>query len=162
MFRIGLGQDSHFFMKRAIKPLIFGGIKINDNSGLEGNSDGDVVIHSLCNALSSAIGGNSISTWADEMCLKKGITDSQKYLKHILREVIQKKYQIENVSISVEAKQPYLSLDIINEIKKNLAQLLLLRVDQIGITFTSGKGLTAFGRGKGIQVLTVVLIKKND
>jgi len=73
----------------------------------------------------------------------------------------QAKYQVENVSICVEAKKPHLDLKIINKIKERIAQLLEIKTEQVGITFTSGEDLTAFGQGKGIQSFTQVLIS-ND
>jgi len=159
MYKVGLGQDSHSFDKEK-KPLILGGIVISDKNGLKANSDGDVIIHSLCNAISSAIGGDSLGTWADEMCLEQGIKDSAQYLKRTLTRIEEKKFVVENISISIEAKQPRLSLEIINKIKANLSSLLKINIDQAGITFTSGEGLTSFGRGEGIQALTIVLLKK--
>lgn len=160
MYRVGLGQDSHSFDNN--KPLILGGVVISKKNGLKANSDGDVILHSLCNALSSAIGGNSLGTWADEMCLKKGIKDSKEYIKYILEKTKNKKYQTINVSISVEAKKPHLSLETIKKIKKQIAQLLKIGVEQVGTTFTSGEDLTAFGRGEGIQATTIVNLAKND
>jgi 2-C-methyl-D-erythritol 2,4-cyclodiphosphate synthase len=159
MYRVGIGQDSHSFDHG--KPLVLGGLVIFKNNGLKANSDGDVILHSICNALSSAIGGNSLGTWADEMCFK-GITDSKEYVKYIMKKVSIKNYQINNLSISIEAKTPYLSLKIIKKIKKKIAQLLKIKLEQLGITFTSGENLTSFGKGKGIQVLTIVSLKKND
>jgi len=161
MNRIGIGQDSHRFGGN--KPLILGGVVISKNNGLKANSDGDVITHSLCNALSSAVGGDSIGTWADRMCLKQGIKDSTKYLEHIVSIIKNKNYLLENISISVEAKRPRLDIKTIIKIKKRLAELLDINLDQIGITFTSGEELTAFGKGKGIQVFTIVILKeKND
>ena len=160
MYRVGIGQDSHSFDHS--KPLILGGLVIFKNNGLKAKSDGDVILHSLCNALSSAIGGNSLGTWADEMC-SKGITDSKEYVKYIMEKINDKNYQINNLSISIEAKTPYLSLKLIKKIKKKITQLLKIKLERVGITFTSGENLTVFGKGKGIQVLTVVsLNKKND
>lgn len=163
MSRVGIGQDSHPFEKVENKPLILGGVKISDDGGLHGNSDGDVIVHSLCNALSSAVGGDSIGTWADDMCLKQGITDSTKYLEYIYEKVKKKNYILENISISVEAKKPYLNINITTKMKEKLAMLLNIKSDQIGITFTSGEELTVFGKGEAIQVFSIVnLFKKND
>lgn len=162
MFRIGMGQDSHPFEKKENRSLILGGAKISATGGLAGNSDADVILHSLCNALSSAIGGDSLGTWSDKMCKEKGIKDSKKYVEYILEKAAEKKYVIENVSISVEAQKPRLSEEEINMIKTSLAGILSIRTEQIGLTFTSGEGLTAFGRGEAIQVLSIVLLKKND
>lgn len=159
MYRVGIGQDSHSFDYR--KPLVLGGLVIFKNNGLKAKSDGDVILHSICNALSSAIGGNSLGTWADKMC-SKGITDSKEYLKYIIKKVNNKNYRINNLSISIEAKTPYLSLTIIKKMKKKIIQLLKIKLEQLGITFTSGENLTSFGKGKGIQVLTIVSLKKRN
>ena len=154
--RIGIGQDSHRFDEN--KKLTFGGVCFKNNFGFIGNSDGDVLIHSLCNALSSAIGGESLSTWSDDMC-QQGITDSREYLKHILN-VVSQNFTISNVSISVEAQVPRLSSDEKQLVKKSLADILKINLDQIGITYTSGEDLTAFGKKEGIQVFSTVLLQE--
>ena len=157
MYRIGLGQDSHAFLKSGKKRLVLGGVTVSESGGLSGNSDTDVILHSLCNALSSAIGGDSLSTWSDKMC-QEGIKGSKKYVEYIFKEVKQKKYKVENVSICIEAKKPRLNLKIINKIKESVANLLEVKTEQVGITFTSGEELTAFGQGKGIQSIAQVLL----
>lgn len=162
MLRIGLGQDSHAFTIKESKPLILGGVKISEDGGLSANSDGDVVLHSLCNALSSAIGEGSLGTWADKMYKEQGITDSKKYVEYILHKVKEKGFKVENVSIAVEAKKPRLSDNEIKMIKKSLAGILDIQIEQVGLTFTSGEGLTAFGKGEAIQVLSIALLNKND
>ncbi|MBI2051719.1 2-C-methyl-D-erythritol 2,4-cyclodiphosphate synthase [Candidatus Roizmanbacteria bacterium] len=161
MYRVGLGHDSHRITKKTKKPLMLGGVKIKHQDGLEGNSDSDVILHSLCNALSSAIGGDSIGTWSDEM-YQKGTEDSAKYVAQIFSKVRKKKYVIENVSISVEMKEPYLSFNQIELIKNNIGKLIKATPNKVGLTINSGEGLTSFGRGEGVQVFTVVLLKKND
>ena len=157
MDRVGIGQDSHKFAKK--KPLILGGVKVADEGGLEGNSDSDVILHSLCNALSSAIGGDSLSTWADNMC-KRGIKDSQKYVDYVFKKVKRQKYKVENISISVEAKKPYIELATAKKMKTAISNLLGISNGQVGITFTSGEGLTSFGHGLGIAAICLVLLSK--
>jgi 2-C-methyl-D-erythritol 2,4-cyclodiphosphate synthase len=79
MTKTGLGQDSHAFDAKS-KPLILGGIIFNHPQGLKGNSDADVILHSITNAISSITGVNILGTKADELC-QQGITDSAQYLK---------------------------------------------------------------------------------
>lgn len=163
MFRIGLGQDSHRFVGASEnKPLILGGVVIDKKGGLKGNSDSDVILHSICNALSSAIGGDSLSTWTDDMCLKQGIKDSARYVEYVFNKIVALKYLVINVSISVEAKKPVFKMEVKKQIKRRIAALLKIKTEQVGLTFTSGEGLTAFGRGQGIQALTIVNIAKHD
>lgn len=169
MVRIGLGQDSHrikFKIKNSKskidKNLVLGGIEVNENYYPIANSDGDVILHSLCNAISSAIGGNSLGTWADEMCLKKGITDSREYVKVVMKKINQKRFKVGNVAIAMEAKIPRLSLKIVEKMKKTIGSLLGLEPENIGLTFTSGEKLTPFGQGKAIQVLSSVILKGDE
>src|SRR3990167_2083463 len=150
MIKIGIGQDSHKFSMNK-RPLFLGGIKLSESGGFEANSDGDVILHSLCNALSSAIGGYSIGTWSEEMYLKKGIKDSKKYLEVIFKKIQILKYNIGNISFSIEAKKPKISIIETNKMKKCLSELLKVQSNCIGITFTSGEKLTDFGKGIGIS-----------
>jgi len=161
MYRVGLGQDSHSFSKNKKRPMVLGGVRISESGGLIGNSDADVILHSLCNALSSAMGGDSFSTWADEMFKKDGIADSRKYVDEIFRKIKAENFKVANVSVAVEAKKPKISLDVANKMKGEIADLLEISPKQIGITFTSGEGLTSFGQGKGMQSICQVLLSTN-
>jgi len=156
-FRIGFGHDSHRFSPNKSKKLVLGGCVIPNEAGLEANSDGDLILHAMFNAISSAIGGKSLGYYADPM-LKKGITDSKEYLKIIFNKLNQKNLKINNVSISIEAKKPKLE-KYTDEIKNSLAKILNTEKERIGITCTSGEGLTAFGQGNGMQCFVVVTIK---
>ena len=151
--KVGLGQDSHPFEKG--KPLVLGGVHIKDADGFVGNSDGDVILHALCNALGSAVGKGSLATYSDEMCLQKGIKDSSEYVKTALEFVKAAGYSVNNVSISIEAKKPRLEVHFA-AMKKVISQLLGIHDEDVGLTATSGEGLTAFGRGEGIQVFAMV------
>jgi 2-C-methyl-D-erythritol 2,4-cyclodiphosphate synthase len=163
MYKVGIGQDSHCFVgEKDNKILMLGGVKIEDEKGLKGNSDADVILHSLCNALSSAIGGDSLSTWADDICFKQNIKDSSSYVEHIYNKLHNLGYLVVNTSISIEAEKPRLKMEIVNKIKEKIASLLEIKIDQVGVTFTSGEGLTPFGQGKGMQAITIVNIFKND
>ena len=158
MYKVGIGQDSHRLIFNSqfsiFKPLMLGGIKITEKYCLEADSDGDVIIHSLCNAISTASGGGSLDTWAGEM-FKRGITDSREVLKVILARVKAKKYKINNVAIMVEAGKPRLER-FREKMQTSLAKLLEVEKDKVGIAFTSGEDLTVFGKGEGIQVFSIV------
>lgn len=159
MYRIGIGQDSHKFAKSR-KPLVLGGIVLAKTGGLAGNSDADVILHSLANALSSAIGGDSLSTWFDEM-VEGGVKDSQKAVAAIFLKLKAERYKVENVSICVEAKKPYVKIEDAHKMKKLIAHLLSVGEGQVGITFTSGEELTPFGRGLGIAAFSAVIISES-
>ena len=154
--RIGIGQDSHKFSDKK-KPLVIGGVKITNDYGFDANSDGDVILHSLFNALSTAIGYKSLGSYADDM-YRKGITDSKKYLEFILNKAAEKGFRIGNVAIMLEGKKP--KIDEHNDkIKASLSKLLKVKEENIGLAATSGEGLTEFGKGNGMQCFCVVTLK---
>ena len=153
-FRIGFGHDSHKFSSNKNKKLTLGGYIVPNEIGLEANSDGDLILHALFNAISSAIGEKSLGYYADSMH-KKGIVDSKEYLKVILDKLNKKDMKISNISISIEAKNPNLEKHT-GKIKESLSKTLNLENGKIGITCTSGDGLTAFGQGQGMQCFVVV------
>ena len=156
-FRIGFGQDSHRFSTNKNKRLILGGYAIPNETGFEANSDGDVILHALFNAISSAIGERSLDYYADKM-YKKGVTDSKEYLKVILNKLNGKNFVINNVSIMIEAGKPKLEQHT-EKIKESLSKILKLEKEKIGIAYTSGEKLTPFGQGKGMQGFAVVSVK---
>lgn len=164
MIRVGLGQDSHPLIKKGSvnkhKALVLGGVEIECDYYLKADSDGDVIIHAICNSLSTAIGGGSLDTWTGKM-FRQGITDSRKFLGPITKKLIKQNYQIINLSIMVEASQPRLEKHR-TTITDSLAKLLNINPDQIGIAFTSGEGLTSFGKGKAIQVFCNSLIAQKN
>ena len=152
--KTGIGQDSHRFdIENKNKPLILGGVIFPHETPLQGNSDADVVLHAITNAISGITGVNILGKIADDLCLQQGITDSSVYLQEALKYL--KSWEICHISCSIEAKEPKMTPKII-EMRKHLSQLLHLTIDDVGITATTGEDLTAFGRGEGIQVICIV------
>jgi 2-C-methyl-D-erythritol 2,4-cyclodiphosphate synthase len=151
-----IGQDSHRFEPDGSrKPLILGGITIPGAPGLAGNSDADVILHAITNAISGISGVNILGKISDELCLTQGVTDSRAYLEKALETLKADGWELTHVSISVEAKRPHLS-NYISEIKRSIAPMLSLTEKDIGLTATTGEGLTDFGRGEGIQAFAIV------
>lgn len=152
--RTGLGQDSHRFLPEdSTKPCIIGGCIFEDVPGLSADSDGDVIFHAICNAITSVTHVSILGGIAIELCHKDGITDSQVYLEKAMETL--GKQKIEHIALAIEAKRPRLQKRI-PEIRKKVAQVMGLDVAQVGITATSGDGLTDFGLGEGIQCLCIL------
>jgi 2-C-methyl-D-erythritol 2,4-cyclodiphosphate synthase len=160
MLRVGFGQDSHRLANNPEKKLIIGGVELENEKSLEGNSDGDVVIHALCNALEQAIGRNSLAVYADPMC-KDGIIDSKEYLKIAMEHIEEKGYSVNNIGISIEAKCPMI-FPIADKIREALSPILKVKKEDIGINATSGEEMTPFGKGEGIQAFAIVSLIKNE
>lgn len=157
--RTGIGQDSHRFLSpETSKPCIIGGIVFDDVPGFQANSDGDVVFHALCNAISSLTGVLILGGIADDLCLKDGITDSEVYLKEALKTLGTQ--SIVHVAITLEAKRPRMKERIL-EMRENIARVLEIEVSQVGVTATTGEGLTDFGCGDGVQCFCIISTEEN-
>ena len=102
--KTGLGLDSHRFVEGSTdRRLVLGGLVFDDEPALDGNSDADVILHALTDAISGVTGRTVIGAVADKMC-REGITDSKQYLKVALAELGD--WQISHVSIALECQRP--------------------------------------------------------
>ena len=154
--KVAIGQDSHRFdFNNTTKKLLLGGVEIPNHAPLLGNSDADVILHSITNAISGITCVNILGPIADDMC-QSGITDSSKYLSCALS-YLDPSYFISHLSISIECKTPKLT-PYIEDIRNNLSLLLNIPTSSIGITATSGEELTYFGQGLGIQVFSCITV----
>lgn len=151
--KAAIGQDSHRFTEEAGKPLVLAGVLFPGEPGLLANSDGDVVLHALTNAVSGITCRNILGQPADEMC-RQGITDSRAYLREALKDL---KEPVIHVSVSIEALRPKIAPRV-EEMRISLAELLCIGPQQVGITATTGEGLTDFGRGLGISAFCILTV----
>lgn len=165
-YRSTIGQDSHRFVDRLnraataeelARPLLLGGFVIPSATGLAGNSDADVVLHALTNAVSGLTGVNILGKISDQMCLEQGITDSRAYLERALQDLGD--WQIAHLSFTIEGKRPHLSAWI-DSIRESIAPLVSIGPRDVGITATTGEGLTDFGRGDGLQVFCILTARR--
>ncbi len=155
MIRTGIGQDSH----RTSPPgtpgtMVLGGVPFPGWPPLQANSDGDVVLHALCNAISGVSCENILGERADRIC-QSGVTDSSVYVGEALRFLTGR---VIHVSFTIECKEPKIS-PMIPAMRRRIGELLELPPDRVGITATSGEGLTGFGRGEGISVFCIVTVE---
>lgn len=155
MMKVAIGQDSHRMdYENKEKKLILGGIEFQENYSLIANSDGDVVLHAISNSISGITGKNILGKIADEMC-KNGITDSEEYVKEALQYLEEK---IVHISIAIECFIPKIGPKV-EEMRENIARILQIEKNQIGITATTGEGLTEFGKGNGISVFVALTVE---
>ncbi len=152
-FIVGLGQDSHMFSEEEMG-LTLGGLFLKDEKKLDANSDGDVIMHAIFNAMSQAIGEMSLGFYADSEC-EKGVKDSAKYLDIIMKKAKKQKYTINSLGLMIECKTPKVD-PLVSKIKKSLSAITGLNSRRIGITATTGEKCTVFGEGMGIQCFAIV------
>ncbi len=162
---MGIGQDSHRFVAEDVeKDLVLGGYTLPGEMGMEGNSDADILLHSLCNAISSVTGVIILGKIADQMCAA-GITDSSRYLEKALETLEnnpgERRFRLDSIAFTIEGKKPKL-LKHIESIRHNIADLCGLSIHDVGITATTGEGLTDFGKGLGLQAFCYITCVEED
>lgn len=158
MVKVAIGQDSHRFVEEGDpKELVLGGVRIPQERGLAGNSDADVILHAITNAISGITTVNILGAKADELCLDKGIMDSTVYLEKGLEYL--EGYKLTHISLSIEALRPKLAPYTLS-IRENISKLLDIPLDSVAMTATTGEGLTDFGRGLGMQCLVILTAQK--
>ena len=155
VIRTGIGQDSHRMSPPdAPGAMVLGGVPFPEYPPLLANSDGDVVLHALCNAISGVSCENILGERADRIC-QSGVTDSAVYVAEALRFL---SGRVIHASFTIECREPKISPRI-PAMRRRIGELLDLPPDRIGITATSGEGLTGFGRGEGISVFCIVTVE---
>lgn len=154
IYRSGIGQDSHRFLPpESSKPCLVAGVIFDGVPGLDSESDGDVVHHAICNAITSLTGVSILGEIARDLCRKDGITDSQVYVEKALKVLGPQK--IVHVALTIEGKRPHFE-EKLDAMRKKLAHVLHLTSSQVGISVTSGNGLTDFGCGDGLQCICIL------
>ena len=155
--RIGFGYDVHPLV--AGRELWLGGIRIEHPCGLLGHSDADVLIHALCDALLGAANLRDIGYLFPDTDETNKDIDSKLILSTIMVFVQAEGYKLGNIDATIVAEQPKLS-PYIPEMKKTLAELMRVSVNDISLKATTTEKLGFTGRGEGIAAYVVVLLKK--
>jgi len=151
--KTGLGLDSHRFVEGdSDKPFVLGGVVFDDAPALSGNSDADVILHALTDAISGITGVTVIGAVADKMC-RSGITDSKAYLAVALESL--GAWQLSHVSIALECLRPKIDPKVA-QLRESIARLLSLQVADVCITATTGEKLNDVGRGLGMHATVIV------
>jgi len=156
--RVGHGFDAHRFI--AGQRLVIGGVEIPHTHGMEAHSDGDVLIHALCDALLGAAALGDIGLhFPDTDPELKGV-DSRVLLRHVVVLLDQRALRVGNADITVVAQAPRLRPHI-DEMRQTLSSDLGISGDQINIKATTTEGMGFAGRKEGIAAHAVVLVLDN-
>ncbi|MDH4127379.1 MAG: 2-C-methyl-D-erythritol 2,4-cyclodiphosphate synthase [Spirochaetota bacterium] len=155
--RIGNGFDVHRFVQN--RKLILGGVEIPYEYGLEGHSDADVLCHAIADSLLGALSLGDIGKFFPDTDAKYKGMDSLILLKEVYSKVKSLHYAIVNVDTTIICQKPKLA-QYIDNMKSNIARVLDVYDDSIGIKATTTEGLGFTGRAEGIAVIANVLIQK--
>ena len=155
--RIGQGYDAHRF--EAGKPLVLGGVPIDHDQGLKAHSDGDVLIHALCDALLGAAGLGDIGRHFPDSDPALAGVDSRELLRSVVKQLQERGWGIANVDLTAVAQRPKLS-PYIDAMRQVLAVDLQVNPHQINVKATTTEGLGMVGRGEGIAAECIVLVER--
>lgn len=153
--RIGQGMDVHAF--EAGDFVTLAGIQIPHTQGLKAHSDGDVILHALCDALLGALALGDIGQhFPDTDPAFKG-ADSRVLLKHVYQLILDRGYYLNNADITVACERPKLAPHNL-AMRQSIANVLDVDVTQISIKATTTEKLGFTGRQEGILATAIVLI----
>jgi len=153
--RIGHGFDAHRFKEGG--RLVLGGVEIEYDKGMAAHSDGDVVLHALCDALLGAVALGDIGRhFPDSDPAYKGI-DSRLLFRDVVGKIAKKGYKIGNADLTIIAQAPRLSPHI-EQMRTNIADDLRCVTDVVNVKATTTEKMGFEGRGEGISVHAVVLL----
>jgi 2-C-methyl-D-erythritol 2,4-cyclodiphosphate synthase len=158
-FRIGYGYDVHRLDEG--ETLWLGGVLVPHSKGTVAHSDGDVLIHALCDAMLGAAKLGDIGRHFPDTSSEYKNIDSKILLIKTNELIAAKCYRIGNLDVTVAAQQPKLK-PFIPAMEETLAQLLNIEVDAVSIKATTTEKLGFEGREEGISVHAVVLLEKLD
>lgn len=154
-YRIGFGYDVHRLSEGY--PLWLGGIQIDHSVGLEGHSDADVVLHTVCDALLGAAALGDIGVHFPPSDMKyKGI-DSKILLREVCRLIDQAGYYIGNIDVTIAAEAPKLNPHI-PRMRTCMAEVMNVTEGQISLKATTTERLGFTGRQEGMAAYAVALI----
>lgn len=157
MFRIGNGIDIHKLI--AGNGFLLAGIKIESTYSIEAHSDGDILYHSMSDALLGAIAMGDIGEHFPDNSDKTKNMDSKDIFLFCLEKVHKKGYKIANIDNTILLQKPKLRPHII-KIRKNISKISNLNLEQISIKATTTENLGYVGESKGIVVYSTVLLYK--
>jgi 2-C-methyl-D-erythritol 2,4-cyclodiphosphate synthase len=154
-FRIGHGFDTH--RVETGDGVTLGGVRIDCRLRIVAHSDGDVLIHALCDALLGAIGGGDIGRlFPDSDARYRGI-DSRKLLREVMLRVRARDYRVENADLTLIAQAPRVAAHV-GAMVAALAQDLGVEAGRVNVKATTNEGMGHIGRGEGIAAHAVVLL----
>jgi 2-C-methyl-D-erythritol 2,4-cyclodiphosphate synthase len=155
--RIGHGYDVHAFEPG--EHIILGGVRIPHHSQFKAHSDGDVLLHAVCDALLGALAlGDIGGHFPDSDDAYKG-ADSRQLLTRVYQLVMEQGYRLGNLDTTIIAQSPKMASHILG-MRQHLSEDLQAELTQINVKATTTEGLGFTGRQEGIAVHAVCILQK--
>jgi 2-C-methyl-D-erythritol 2,4-cyclodiphosphate synthase len=156
-FKIGLGFDAHRFVEG--RDLILGGVPIPHSRGLEGHSDGDALLHALTDALLGAVGAPDIGSLFRPGDDRWKHAPSRLFVETAVKTLADKGYRVRHVDTVIIAEEPKLAVHF-ESIRSNVAQLLGVSTEDVGVKAKTTEGMGFVGRREGIAAQAIALVSK--
>lgn len=157
MIRIGNGYDVHRLVEG--RKLILGGVDIPHHKGVLGHSDGDVLIHSIMDALLGALALGDIGQHFPDTSNEYKDIDSMILLEKVYKLIKEKGYRIGNLDCIIVAQNPKLK-PFLNLMREKIAKIIEVKIDDISIKATTEEKLGFTGNEEGIKAYTVTILFK--
>ena len=148
IFRVGNGFDVHRLVKG--DGIMLGGIKVKSDKKLAGHSDGDVILHALCDSLLGAMSKKDIGTHFPSSDKRLKNAPSSIFITEIMKKINKSNYLISNVDITIICQSPSLK-NYKDKIKKNIMKLTKLRNNQLNVKAKTTDYLGLIGNSKAIS-----------
>jgi 2-C-methyl-D-erythritol 2,4-cyclodiphosphate synthase len=155
--RIGHGYDVHALTSG--NGLVLGGVTIACDFSFIAHSDGDVLIHALCDALLGAMGEGDIGRHFSDQDVTHKNRDSREFLRIVQSMMARNNYQLGNADITIVAQSPKMAPHL-EQMKQNLALDLKTEISQLNVKATTTEKLGFAGRQEGIAVHAVALLEE--
>ena len=159
MTKTGIGYDVHKLKEG--EPLIIGGVMVESSLGSVGHSDGDGLIHAICDSLLGASGLGDIGAFFPSDNKKWENAESHLFLTEVNKMVLKAGYYISNIDCTIVLQKPKLS-SYVADIKKNIANILNINQDNISIKATTTDHLGYIGESKGWSVIAISTIHSTN
>jgi 2-C-methyl-D-erythritol 2,4-cyclodiphosphate synthase len=158
--RIGHGYDAHRFAEPSDnRPLMLGGIEVPHDRGLLAHSDGDALIHALCDALLGAVALGDIGRHFPDTDHAYKNADSAVLLQRVLGLVKNLGWSVVNADMTILAQSPRMAPHI-NMMRSRLAALLEVELDAVNVKASTTEGMGFVGRKEGLETHAVVLLSR--
>jgi 2-C-methyl-D-erythritol 2,4-cyclodiphosphate synthase len=156
--RIGSGFDAHRLVEG--RALVLGGVRVAHPRGLEGHSDGDCVMHAVCDAILGALAAGDMGRHFPSADAAWKDADSRRFLSAVADIAVREGYALGNLDVTVVAEEPRLAPHL-EAMRANLAGILRADLARVSVKVKSADGLGSVGRGEGIAAHAVVLLEKD-
>ncbi len=153
--RIGIGYDIHKFVEG--RPFMLGGVEIPHIKGLEGHSDGDALLHAICDAMLGAAGLDDIGYQFPVNDVRYLNISSAELLKEVSKKIQKKGFRVEYVDSVIILEEPRIA-PFKDKMRREISTSLGIAIDSVSVKATTQEGIGAIGRGEALAAYAIACL----